>query len=90
MESQSANSGNRFAAIEPIAGISLLLQFKQIRSCMPISAISQEWDPWPLQSTELVFSRKCRTLSAMDMNGLSAISSLDGEPMAMDKPNSLA
>ncbi len=35
MESQSADSGNRFAGIEPLAGISLLLRIKQIRSCVP-------------------------------------------------------
>jgi hypothetical protein len=38
---QSADSQSRLAAIEPTAGISLLLHLKQISSGMPISAVSQ-------------------------------------------------
>jgi hypothetical protein len=45
--SQKADSGNRLDAIELIAGISLLLQFKQITSGIP------------LHSTKPVSSRKC-------------------------------
>jgi hypothetical protein len=41
-ESQSLDSGNRLAAIVPIAGISFPLQFKRIHSSLPISAISQQ------------------------------------------------
>ncbi len=43
--SQSADSGNRLAAIEPIAGISLPLQDKLIISGMPISASANSGKP---------------------------------------------
>ncbi len=38
----TSDSGNMLAAIVVVAGISLLLQFKQIRGGMLISAISQQ------------------------------------------------
>jgi hypothetical protein len=39
--SQSADGGNRLAAIVLLAGISLLLQFKRFSSSMQLSAVSQ-------------------------------------------------
>jgi hypothetical protein len=69
---------NRLATIEPTAGISLPLQVKHISSCVPISDISQYWEayfryksqnPWfPVENAG--------KLSAMNLNGLSAISTL--------------
>jgi hypothetical protein len=44
-ESQSSDSGNRLAANLSIAGISIPVQIKEIRSGMPISAISQSGRP---------------------------------------------
>jgi hypothetical protein len=41
-ESQSSDTGNGLAAIVSISGISFPLQFKQICSGKPISAISQQ------------------------------------------------
>ncbi len=43
--SQSADSGNRLAAIEPIAGISLPLQDKLIINGVPISASANSGKP---------------------------------------------
>jgi hypothetical protein len=45
-ESQSSDSGNRLAAIVSRAVISFPLHFKRIRSGMPISAISQQWEAY--------------------------------------------
>jgi hypothetical protein len=39
--SQPTDSGNELAVIEPIAGISLPMQFKQMSSGMPMSAHRQ-------------------------------------------------
>jgi hypothetical protein len=43
-ESQTADSRNRLAATESIAGISLPLQIKQVSSDMAISAIRHKWE----------------------------------------------
>jgi hypothetical protein len=71
-----ADSGNRLAAIVSIAGLSLPLQFKQIRGGMPISAISQQRAPFAAKNQELVSSREYWKTLSHNMNGLSAISYL--------------
>ncbi len=60
--SQSADSGNGLAAIDPIAGIGLPLQLKQISSGMPISAISHSGKPIAATNHRTGFQREMRQI----------------------------
>jgi hypothetical protein len=56
-------------------------EFKQIISGMPISTISHLWKACCCYKSQKQFSaNNAGKLSAMNMNGLSAISSLQSEP----------
>jgi hypothetical protein len=63
--------------IEPIEVRSLPLQVKRINSAVPISAITNSGKPISTTNLRTGFQRKMQEkLSAMNVNGLSAISSL--------------
>jgi hypothetical protein len=84
----SADSGNGLAAIDPIAGIGLLLHLKQISNGMPISAISQQREAYCRHKSQNRFpAGNAGNLLAMNLSGLSAISLCSGSPIELEKPH---
>ncbi len=79
MGSQPADSGNRIAAIEPIAGISLPLQCKQISSSMPVSASTNSGKPIAVTNERNGFQWEIQD-NYQQKKELPAISSLQREP----------
>jgi hypothetical protein len=79
--SHSADSGSRLAAIEPIAGISLLSQAKRINSSVGFPYQPLVGSLLQLQVTEAVSSKKCGKISAMNVNRPAAVSSLQRKPL---------
>jgi hypothetical protein len=77
---QITDSRNRLTAIVSIAGRSLHLQFKQISSCMPIFAISNNGKAHCCFNQKRLPAGNAGKLSAMNVNGLSAIGCLQHEP----------
>jgi hypothetical protein len=64
-----------------MAEISYLLQIKHISSGMPISAISQWWEAYcHYKSPNRFLAGSVGKLSAINVNGLSTISSLQHVP----------
>jgi hypothetical protein len=79
--SQSADGRNGLAAILLIAGMSFPLQFEQISSGMPISAISQWRETYCRHKSQKRFTAgNAGKLSDKNVNWLSAISFLQWAP----------
>jgi hypothetical protein len=79
--SQSADGRNWLAAILLIAGIGFALQFEQISGGVPISNISQWWEAYCRYKSQNRFpAGNAEKLSAINVNGPSAISSLQQVP----------
>jgi hypothetical protein len=76
--SLGAKNGNKFAAIEPLAGIHFPHQFKRMRSSVPISTISQEQESCCHYKSQNRFPPE--NMGKLSVNGLSTISSLKWEP----------
>jgi hypothetical protein len=80
---QSADSGNRFATYVSVQGTGLSLLFKQIGSSVPKSPLSANSGMAILIPNHgSVFQREIRKkISAMTVNGLSALNSLQQESL---------